>query len=162
MTIGISNIKEYINIENGKFIKKKDEEKNKITNNLITLFNRAFSNCKRQDFTTIARYFHYNLRTSIKRPELFFDILSAIDASNQTQSVLDCMIERRNILRKQGRKVKGKAIGTTLLTKGLEFDTVVVFQADMITDRRNFYVAISRATRNLYIITSSDKKTLKR
>lgn len=72
------------------------------------------------------------------------------------------MIERRNILRKQGRKVKGKAIGTTLLTKGLEFDTVVVFQADMITDRRNFYVAISRATRNLYIITSSDKITLNR
>lgn len=142
--------------------KRKMRRKNKITNNLITLFNRAFSNCKRQDFTTIARYFHYNLRTSIKRPELFFDILSAIDASNQTQSVLDCMIERRNILRKQGRKVKGKAIGTTLLTKGLEFDTVVVFQADMITDRRNFYVAISRATRNLYIITSSDKKTLKR
>lgn len=161
MTLGISNIKEYINIDNGKFIKKKDVEKDKISNNLRTLFNKAFSNCKRQDFTTIARYFHYNLRTSIKRPELFFDILSAIDASNQTQSVLDCMIERRNILRKQGRKVKGKAIGTTLLTKGLEFDTVVVFQADMITDRRNFYVAISRATRNLYLITSSDKITLK-
>ena len=162
ITLGVSNIKEYINLENGKFIKKKDEEKSKNRTNLIILFNKAFSSCNRQDFTTIARYFHYRLKTSIKRPELFFDILSAIDASNQTQSVLNCMIERRNLLRKQGRKVKGKAIGTTLLTKGLEFDTVVVFQADMITDRRNFYVAISRATRNLYLITSSDKITLKR
>lgn len=162
MTLGVSNIKEYINIEKGKFIKKKDIEKEKISNNLRTLFNKAFSNCKRQDFTAIAKYFHYSLRTPLKRPELFFDILSAINASNQTQSVLDCMIKRRNILRKQGRKVKGKAIGTTLLTKGLEFDTVVVFQADMIKNRRNFYVAISRATRNLYIITSSDKITLKR
>lgn len=36
------------------------------------------------------------------------------------------MIEMRNMLRRQGCKVKGKAIGTTLLTKGSELDTVVV------------------------------------
>lgn len=71
------------------------------------------------------------------------------------------MIEKRNLLRRQGRKVKGKAIGTTLLTKGLEFDSVVVFQADMIADRRNFYVAISRASRDVYLITNSEKIALK-
>lgn len=160
MTLGVSNIKEYINQNTGKFINKKDVEKSKISSYLTTLFNRAYSSQSKQDFAKIARHFHYNLKTPIKRPELFFDLLSAINGSNQTKTILDSMIERRNLLRRQGRKVKGKAIGTTLLTKGLEFDTVVVFQADMIQDRRNFYVAISRATKNLYLISSSDKITL--
>lgn len=160
MTLGVTNINEYINRNNGKFIKKKDLEKSKISSYLTALFNRAYSSRSRQDFTKIARFFHYNLKTPIKRPELYFDLLSSIDASSENKSILDCMIERRNMLRRQGRKVKGKAIGTTLLTKGLEFDTVVVFQADMIEDRRNFYVAISRASKNLYLITSSEKITL--
>lgn len=162
MTLGKMGISEYVNLDSGKIVKKKDMEKCKISSYLATLFNQAYSSRGKQDFAKIARYFHYSLKTPIKRPELFFDLLSAIDASTQNKTVLDCMIERRNLLRRQGRKVKGKAIGTTLLTKGLEFDTVVVFQADMIEDRRNFYVAISRATKNLYLITSSDKITLKR
>lgn len=162
MTLGVTNIKEYINIDNGKFIKKKDEGKSKIRTQLIALFNLAFTHGERQDFTKIAKYIHYTLKAPIKRPELYFDLLSSIDASTETKSILDCMIERRNTLRSQGRKVKGKAIGTTLLTKGLEFDTVVVFQADMIEDRRNFYVAISRASKNLYLITSSDRITLRK
>lgn len=160
MSLGKTNINEYVNLDSGKLIKKKDVEKCKISSYIATLFNQAYSSRRKQEFAKIARYFHYNLKTPIKRPELFFDILSAIEASTQTKAILDCMIERRNLLRKQGRKVKGKAIGTTLLTKGLEFDTVVVFQADMIEDRRNFYVAISRATKNLYLITSSEKITL--
>lgn len=162
MTLGITNIKEYINLDNGKFVKKKDEQKNNISNNLRALFNRSFSCRSGQDFTKIAKYFYYSLNTPVTRPELFFDLLSAIDGFNNTKTIIDCMIERRNILRRRGRKVTGKAIGTTLLTKGLEFDTVVVFQADMIPDRRNFYVAISRATKNLYIISNSDKINLKR
>lgn len=162
MTLGKTNISEYVNLESGKFVKKKDMEKSKISSYLTTLFNQSYSNRSKQNFAKIVRFFHYNLKTPIKRPELFYDLLFAIDASSQSKTILDCMIERRNLLRRQGRKVKGKAIGTTLLTKGLEFDTVVVFQADMIEDRRNFYVAISRASKKLYLITSSEKITLKR
>lgn len=161
MTLGVSDVKDYINKDNGKFIRKNDKCKSKISSDLQALFNQAYTQHDRKALTKIAKYFHYDLHTSVKRPELFYDLISAIESSSQEKSVLECMIEKRNMLRRQGRKVKGKAIGTTLLTKGLEFDTVVVFQADMITDRRNFYVAISRASKDVYLITSSDRITLK-
>lgn len=162
MTLGVSNVKEYINQDNGKFIRKTDEHKGQASSILSHLFNQAYTKRDRKALAKIAKYFHYDLYTPIKRPELFYDLISALEASNQDKSILECMIEKRNLLRRQGRKVKGKAIGTTLLTKGLEFDTVVVFQADMIEDRRNFYVAISRASKELYLISSTDKVSLKR
>lgn len=164
MTLGVSIMKDYINKDNGKFIRKDDKDKRIISSELQNLFNQAYTkhNSNRRNLAKIAKYFHYDLNTSVKRPELFYDLISAIESSNQEKTILECMIEKRNLLRRQGRKVKGKAIGTTLLTKGLEFDTVVVFQADMITDRSNFYVAISRASKELYLISSSDRVTLKR
>ncbi|MCD8290693.1 MAG: hypothetical protein LUC91_04225, partial [Prevotella sp.] len=58
-------------------------------------------------------------------------------------------------IRHQGRKIYGRCIGSTLLTKGLEFDTVIVLDADKFEDEKNFYVAISRACKNLIIITDS-------
>lgn len=59
-----------------------------------------------------------------------------------------------------GRKIEGRYIGTTLLTKGLEFDTVVILGADLIPDKRNFYVGISRACKDLYLITEKTGLTL--
>ena len=160
ITLGVSNIKDYIK-DNGKFIKKGDECKNKISSVLQNLFYQTYTKHDRKYLAKIAKYFHYDLHTTVKRPELFYDLIAAIESSHQEKSILECMIEKRNLLRRQGRKVKGKAIGTTLLTKGLEFDSVVVFQADMIADRRNFYVAISRASRDVYLITNSEKIALK-
>lgn len=61
----------------------------------------------------------------------------------------------KNRLRHQGRKVQGRFIGTTLLTKGLEFDTVIIWDAHKFQDAKNFYVAISRACRKLIIMTET-------
>ena len=61
----------------------------------------------------------------------------------------------KNRVRHQGRKIEGKCFGTTLLTKGLEFDTVIVYDANKFEDSKNFYVAISRACKKLVIITES-------
>lgn len=160
ITLSVSNVKDYIK-DSGKFIKKCEGCKSKVSSDLQSLFNQAYTTQNRKDLAKIAKYFHYDLHTSIKRPELFYDLISAIESSNKEKSILECMIEKRNLVRRQGRKVNGKAIGTTLLTKGLEFDSVVVFQADMIADRRYFYVAISRASKNLYLIANSEKITLK-
>lgn len=161
MTMGVSKVKEFINVDNGKFIKKKQENDQQISNYIKLLFLTAFENQRKQDFLKILKYFLHHLKTPIKRPELFYDLLSAIESSIVSKTILENMIDKRNMLRRQGRKVKGKVIGTTLLTKGLEFDTVVVFQADMLEDRRNFYVAISRASKELYLITDSENITLK-
>lgn len=70
-------------------------------------------------------------------------------------SIESAMGRIKTIVRHSGRKIEGKCIGTTLLTKGLEFDTVVVCDAEKFEDKRHFYVAVSRACRRLIILTRS-------
>lgn len=91
--------------------------------------------------------------------EKFTSLKSAITlASERGISVKDAMMEVRNKVRIVGRKIANFAVGTTLLTKGLEFDHVLIVNANRPYDlstqsgRKNFYVAISRARESLTII----------
>ena len=70
-------------------------------------------------------------------------------------SVSDAMIDQRNRIRRSGRKVKGKCLGTTLLTKGLEFDTVAILDAHNFDCPKHLYVAITRACKKLVIFTEN-------
>lgn len=67
-------------------------------------------------------------------------------------SISETIKYNRDILRQIGRKVEGKCIGTTLLTKGLEFDIVIVLNFQDFEDKNNFYVAITRACKKLILI----------
>lgn len=69
-------------------------------------------------------------------------------------SLYEAMNRLKSIIRHQGRIIEGKCIGTTLLTKGLEFDTVIVMYPERFEDKKNFYVAISRACKTLVFITN--------
>lgn len=77
-----------------------------------------------------------------------------------------CMKEAMRLykarLRHQGRKIDGCGIGTTLLTKGLEFDTVILWDTHRFEDAKNFYVAISRACKQLIIMTEKDTLDFKK
>jgi len=80
------------------------------------------------------------------RRELFWNLCKALEkAEYKSISVYEAMKEIRNIKRRIGRKINGRCIGTTLLTKGLEFDTVAVLDAHKFKCPKNFYVAITRA-----------------
>jgi DNA helicase-2/ATP-dependent DNA helicase PcrA len=72
-------------------------------------------------------------------------------------SVYENMIEYKNRIRHIGKKIDDRCLGTTLLTKGLEFDTVIVVDAHLFSDKRNFYVAISRACKNVIILTENNQ-----
>lgn len=90
-------------------------------------------------------------------------ILGCFDiAQTNNISMFETMKLIKNRARHQGRKIEGKCFGTTLLTKGLEFDTVIVYDASKFEDGKNFYVAISRACRKLVIITESLSLNFKR
>jgi len=90
------------------------------------------------------------------RKELFNDLCKATEiAWFQKQSVYDAMSKIRNSKRHVGKSILGKNIGTTLLTKGLEFDTVVILDAQKINCPKNFYVAVTRATKRLVIFTNN-------
>ena len=90
------------------------------------------------------------------RKELLWDLCKALEqAEYKGTSVYETMTEIRNIKRRMGRKISGRCIGTTLLTKGLEFDTVAVLDAHNFKCHKNFYVAITRACRKLIIFTNN-------
>lgn len=89
------------------------------------------------------------------------DVLSSIllclkEARENGVAILDAMKNHKNRIRRMGRKIEGHCIGTTLLTKGLEFDTVVLIEADKMKSSKDFYVAISRASRELHIFTTTE------
>ncbi|QZK89996.1 AAA family ATPase [Flavobacterium sp. CHNK8] len=93
------------------------------------------------------------------RKELFSSFCTALeDAEYSNMSVLEAMTKKRNLTRRVGRKIYGKSIGTTLLTKGLEFDTVVILNAHKFECSKHLYVALTRASKRLIIFTES--KTL--
>ena len=69
------------------------------------------------------------------RKELFNDLCKALEeAEYNNTSVYESMKKIKNRKRKIGRKIEGKCIGTTLLIKGLEFDTVAVLNAHEFED----------------------------
>lgn len=97
------------------------------------------------------------------RKEIFKNICTAlIQAHKEKITVYDAMLKNRNAVRMLGRKVYGKCLGTTLLTKGLEFDTVLVLHADRFKCPKNFYVAITRASKRLIIISQKERIRLPR
>lgn len=90
------------------------------------------------------------------RKELYTSLLGAMQAASvEGSTVLDAMYSHRNTIRATGRKISGRVIGTTLLTKGLECDTVVVLNANRFTCPKNLYVALTRASKRLVVFTET-------
>ncbi len=95
------------------------------------------------------------LKLKYQRPELLDSILKALkNASISDCSVCDAMYNYKNNIRRIGRKLHNRCIGPTLLTKGLEFDNVIILDAHLL-DKKNFYVATTRACKTLTIFTNS-------
>jgi len=87
--------------------------------------------------------------------ELFNSLIKAISISViDGTSVYEAMKSHRNVIRRSGRKIIGKCIGTTLLTKGLEFDTVVILDAHKFDCPKHLYVALTRCCKKLVIFSS--------
>ena len=72
-----------------------------------------------------------DLRWKAKRADIFSSVFRCLKMANENAtSVLEEMKKHKNRIRQVGRRIEGHCIGTTLLTKGLEFDTVVLIEAD--------------------------------
>lgn len=84
----------------------------------------------------------------------YYEVLRVVKSSvEESSSILEAMKQNKTRIRHMGRHIEGKCIGTTLLTKGLEFDTVIICDADRFEDKKHFYVAISRACKQLIVLT---------
>jgi hypothetical protein len=94
------------------------------------------------------------LKLKYKRDEVIFSFLRALNEAEQSNiTVYEAMKKNRNTIRQSGRKIHGKCIGTTLLTKGLEFDTVAILDAHKFECPKHLYVAMTRCCVKLIIFT---------
>lgn len=94
----------------------------------------------------------YELKLKVYRKEILEAIINVLKNDN-SKSLYENMKDYKNMIRHIGRRVEGRYFGTTLLTKGLEFDVVGIVNAHEFKSKKHFYVAISRACKELIIIS---------
>lgn len=144
-------------IKDDRTVKKNKAEDMNITSSLneaITSSSASFA------IVAVSRILANTCKIKVQRIELFNEILSAIESSSISGNSVEHEIEiKRNIARVQGRKLYGKVIGTTLLTKGLEADSVIILKpSDLTKDRKglmHLYVALTRAIHCVTLIDYS-------
>ena len=96
------------------------------------------------------------------RKELYFEISKILRESSRAGiSLKDALIKVRENTRRWGRRIPKRAIARTVLIKGLEFDHAIVLDADSF-DSKNLYVALTRASKTITIISKSDTLLAKR
>ena len=135
---------------------KKTKEERELSAELDSLCTSFFTSPSLSGVKGLIDFFSNRLSLTVKLPSVLHAERQCISAAiEKGASVYSCMVEYKNRIRKGGRKIEGSCIGTTLLTKGLEFDNVLVLDAHRIVDKENFYVAISRACKNLVIVSKS-------
>lgn len=146
--------------DNGDYhiISKRDEPYKSKSGHFRRLTEELFEHPNGASFGAVFQFL-YNERGTHRehRPDVVQSILRCLAESASTgDSIFDSMCKLKNRTRRAGRKIDGRCFGTTLLTKGLEFDTVFLLFANRISDPRHFYVAISRACKHLVIFTESE------
>lgn len=149
-----SDITDWISDER---VKSKRDNTKKVKAEVLS--NVIFSIIKRPSYSNLLELFTMiksDLRWRAQRTDIFSSVFTCLKMANENAtSVIEEMTKHKNRIRQMGRRIEGRCIGTTLLTKGLEFDTVVLIEADKMKSSKDFYVAISRACKEVHIFTSS-------
>lgn len=85
------------------------------------------------------------------RPAAFYGALKALRlAEERPCPFADAALSVREDYRYSGRTLPSRAVGSTLLLKGLEAEVAVILHADEL-DALNLYVAMTRGSRKLVI-----------
>ena len=92
----------------------------------------------------------------VHRPAVLSCCLTALAASDPAvpSSFLEAALRSREEHRARGRPLPGRAVGSTLLLKGLEADSVVILDPGEM-DAAHLYVALTRGSRKLVVCSSS-------
>ncbi len=88
----------------------------------------------------------------VYRRELLTEMIQGLRNATAGGVLEDALWAVRNRTRFAGRQLWHCSIGTTLLVKGLEFDHVVIMDADSM-DVKDLYVALTRGSRSLTIFS---------
>jgi DNA helicase-2/ATP-dependent DNA helicase PcrA len=90
------------------------------------------------------------------RYELFYEMLAALreHETGKHSCLKDAAVRSRDRTRRSGRAASRYVVGRTLLIKGQEFDHALILDAGAF-DRKNLYVALTRASRTLTVLSVS-------
>ena len=89
------------------------------------------------------------------RPTLLGSCVDALQVCvSNGSSLVDATRAVRERYRARGRGLPRRAVGSTLLVKGLEAESVLILDADGL-DARNLYVAMTRASKHLVVCSST-------
>lgn len=94
-------------------------------------------------------------RARVFRPEVLRCLRSAMrTAAAGEVTLLDAVLQARERNRHLGRPVSRRAVGSTLLLKGLEADIAVILHPELM-DASNLYVALTRGARRLIVCSTN-------
>jgi len=142
--------------EDGTFKNKQKQEDRVIIQSLVPYTISLINNKTYKSIVQLIEMIKTLLNVTIYRKEFYRDICQILyEADTLGLTSSESLLRNRNLLRRKGRKVIKKSIGTTLLTKGLEFDHVVVLNAQDYKDPRHLYVALTRSCKKLVVITDN-------
>lgn len=144
---------------NGSLVKVKKKEKQATFNTLNDILSGIKSNKTYALISLAISQLKKLFKLKIVRSDIYYTIERVlIEAHRKNITLSEALKNNRDRVRRIGRNIKGKYIGTTLLTKGLECDTVIVLNAHQFPDEKHLYVALSRCSNNL--IVASDEAVL--
>lgn len=91
-------------------------------------------------------------KVRVHRPAVFKACIRALNLCDENSDLTlhDSAIKMREANRLAGRSLPSRAVGSTLLLKGLEADVVVILNTEVL-DSKNFYVAITRGSKRIII-----------
>jgi len=92
------------------------------------------------------------------RTELYYEMCRTLTehSNGKTASLQESSLVVRERTRQFGRRLVPRIVSRTLLIKGLEFDNCMIVGADKL-DAKNLYVALTRGSRTLTIISKEPK-----
>ena len=102
-------------------------------------------------------------KRTVHRPEMLEALCEAavLAGKDTTRTLTEAAAYVREKRANGGRKLGARSIGSTLLLKGMEADHTVVLDADKMKPR-DLYVAISRASRSLTVVSRSPVLPIRR
>ncbi len=87
--------------------------------------------------------------------EAWNDSRTAIENASGSEdiSALEAFGRIRDSIRHRGRRIARRSVSRTLLVKGLEFDHVIIADADRLKDYANLYVALTRSRKTVTVFS---------
>lgn len=97
-----------------------------------------------------------NPNKKVYRGELITELKRTVQEflTDKHSSLDEAAYVARYRTRVYGRKLDNKIISSTLLIKGLEFDHSIILNADQMQNVENFYVAVTRASKSLTVLSA--------